>query len=73
MLSFNIRPFSLADVYFTLLKALSMGAKQYTLKGENVKKFIRMVITVFKIVIWGGKSSVLWSTIAFYGYAGAPP
>ena len=30
-------------------------------------------ITVLKIVIWGGKSSVLWSQIAFYGNAMAEP
>ena len=34
------------------------------------KKCIKMGITVLKIVIWGGKSSVLWLQIAFYGSAG---
>ena len=29
----------------------------------------RIGITVLKIVIWGGKSSVLWSEISFYGDA----
>ena len=49
---------------FTLLKALGMGAKYYTLKGENVKKRIRMGITILEIIIWGGKSLFLWSQIA---------
>ena len=31
------------------------------------------VITVLKIVIWGGKSLVLWSQTAFYGDAMAEP
>ena len=36
-----------------------------------MKKCIRMGITVLKIVIWGGKSSVLWLQIAFYSSADA--
>ena len=32
-----------------------------------MKMCIRMGITVLKIVIWGYKSSVLWSQITFYG------
>ena len=51
---------------FTLLKALAIGAKLYTLKGET-DKCIRMGITVFKIVIRRHKKWVLWSRIAFYG------
>ena len=35
------------------------------LKG-NEEKCIIMGITVVKMVLWGGKSSVLWSHIAFY-------
>ena len=30
-------------------------------------------ITVFKIVIWGCKSLVLWSEISFYGNTSAEP
>ena len=38
-----------------------------------MKKCIRMGITVLKIVIWGGKTSVLRSQISFYGSADALP
>ena len=44
----------------TLLEALAVGTKQYTLKSENVKKCIRMGITILRIVICGGKLSFLW-------------
>ena len=37
---------------FTLVGALAIGAKKYTLKCENMKKCIRMEITVLNIVIW---------------------
>ena len=40
--------------------------KMCSLKGENVKKCTEMGIIVLKIAIWGGKTSVLWSQIAFY-------
>ena len=40
---------------FTLLEALAVGAKWYNLKGDNVKKCIRIEITVLQIVIWGSK------------------
>lgn len=56
-----------------MLEALALGAKWYTWKGENVKMFIRMGITVSQIVICGGELSVLWSPNAFYGSAGASP
>ena len=47
-------------IWFTLLEALAVGAKKYTLKGENVKKkSIRIGKTVIKIIIWGGEWSVL--------------
>ena len=49
-----------------------MDAKKYTVKDENAIS-IRMGIVVFVIVIWGGKSSVLWSKSAFYSSAGASP
>ena len=39
----NVAPSRLASG-FTLLKALAIGAKQYTLKVENMKKDIRMGI-----------------------------
>ena len=42
-----------------LLDALGEGADQYTLKGEPVRKCIRMGITALKMIIWGGKSSIL--------------
>ena len=58
---------------FTLLEALAVDAKKYSLKGENVKKCIRLGITALKIVIWGSKLLVLWSQIVFYGFAGALP
>ena len=54
---------------FTLLISLAMGAKYYALKDENVKKCIRMGITVLKMSFGEGKSSVLWLQIAFYGDA----
>ena len=34
---------------------------------------IKMRIIIFTIVIWGGKSSVLWSEISFYGDATIKP
>ena len=34
---------------------------------KQMNKCIRMGIPAFKIVIWGGKSLVLWSQIMFYG------
>ena len=40
---------------------------------KNMNKRIRMGLTVMKIVIWGGKSSILWSQITFYGSAVASP
>ena len=49
---------------FTLLKKLVLGARQYTMKDENVKKCIRMGITMLEIVIWRGKLSVLWLQIS---------
>ena len=41
-------------------------------KSENVKKCIRVGITI-QIVIWGCKSSDLWSQIEFYGSADRSP
>ena len=38
-----------------------------------MNKCIRMGITAFSFVIWGGKSAVLWSQITFYGFANASP
>ena len=38
-----------------------------------MKKCIKMGITVLKIVVWGGRSLVLWSQIAFYSSAKASP
>ena len=46
---------------------LVLGAKEYTLKDEKVKKCIRMELTVLKIVIWVGKLLVSWSQFALYG------
>ena len=40
------------------------------MKGENLKKWIRMGIKVLKIVIWG-KTLLLWSQIAFHSSVGA--
>ena len=54
----------MADTRFHIAQAHMMGANLYTLKN---KKCIRMGIIVLKIVIWGDKSSVLWTEIAFYG------
>ena len=34
-----------------------------------MRKLIRIGITVLKIDLWGGKLLVVWSQIAFYGYA----
>ena len=39
----------------------------------GVKKYIRMGITIFKFVIWGGISSDIRSEIMFYGSANASP
>ena len=51
-------------MFFTLLEAL--GAKQYTLKDENVKKCIRMGITVLNVVIFcGGGEGVGVEIISF--------
>ena len=54
--------------------------QNYTVKGENVRKGIRMGDHYIKILrlsfgrcVEGCKSSVLWSQIAFYGSAGALP
>ena len=44
----------------------ALSAMDYTLKDENMKKCIKMVIIAIKIVIWAGESSVLWLQIAFY-------
>ena len=55
--------FSLADVWFFVGGSC---AQKCSLKNENVNKCTRMGTTVLKIVIWGGKSSNLWSQIAFY-------
>ena len=57
---------------FTLLEALAIDAKKYTLKGENVKRCTRMGITVLKIVL-RGVQSFLWLQIAPYGSTGASP
>ena len=38
-----------------------VGAKLFTLNGENVKKCIRIRVTVLEIVIWGGNCQ-------FYGH-----
>ena len=43
------------------------------LRRENVKKYIRIRITVGKIVILGGNLSNLWSHNAFYIPAGLSP
>ena len=45
------------------IKVLDFGNQNNILKGKNVKKCIRMGITVLKIVIWEGKSSALWSEL----------
>ena len=39
----------------------------------NVIKYIRIGITIFKFVIWGGISSDIRSEIMFYGSANASP
>ena len=39
----------------------------------NVKKYIRMGITIFQFVIWGGISSDIRSEIMFYGSTDASP
>ena len=39
----------------------------------NVKKYIRMGITIFQFVIWGGISSDIRSEIMFYDSADASP
>ena len=54
-----------------LLETLAFGASSklspLVLNYESFKgKCIKMEITGLKIVIWGGKSSVLWSQVAFY-------
>ena len=45
---------------FTLPRPLDFGTQYNVLKGKNIKKCIRIgiTVTVLKIVIWGGKSSV---------------
>ena len=44
---------------FTLLTKLTFGEKYCAFDELMFKKCIRMGITVFKIVIWGGISSVI--------------
>ena len=39
----------------------------------SVEKYIRMGITIFPFVIWGGISSDIRSEIMFYGSADASP
>ena len=46
---------------------LAVDIKIEAFERETEEKCIRMRITVLKIVFWGGKSSVLWSQITFYG------
>ena len=63
------RRFRWADVSFYVAGGSYLGAN-YTLKGENMKKGIKMRI---KVVFWGGKLSVLWLQIAYYGSASVSP
>ena len=51
---------------FMFLAMLPCCAKCNSLKGENVKKCIRMGISVLKIDIWGGNSLVSWSQNMLY-------
>ena len=45
----------------------------YPINCASLNKCIRMGITAFKCVIWGGKSTFLWSQITFYGSTDASP
>ena len=45
---------------FSLVRSELTLWKVEHIKGECMKKCIRMEIIVFKTVIWGHKSSVLW-------------
>ena len=60
-------------MWLILVEDLAVCAKQVTVKDENVNNCIRMGINIAKFVIWGGKLSVLWSQIAFYGSADMLP
>ena len=48
---------------------LSLCAKRAFFQQKKMNKCIRMGITAFDSVIWGGKSTVLRSQITFYGSA----
>ena len=54
---------------FYLADEASVWCKILCLLQINVKMCIRMGITIFKMFIWGGISSVIWSEITFYGSA----
>ena len=49
---------------YMLQNMFALSVMYFTLKDNNVK-YIRMGITVSKIIIWRAKLSVLWSRIAF--------
>ena len=57
---------------FTLLTKLTL-VQNTCLWQINVKRYIRMGITIYKIFIWGGISSVIWSEIMFYDSAVMSP
>ena len=45
----------------------------FSSKSAGIKTCIRIEITVLKVVIWKGKSSVFWSQIVFYRSVNALP
>ena len=56
---FNVKTINY-KLYVFVLFVLHLFVQKYVKLGDNW-------LIVFKIVIWGGKSSVLWSEILFYG------
>ena len=54
-------------------KHLLLCANSTFFTTEIMNKCIKMGITAFKFVIWGGKLAVLQSEITFYGSANALP
>ena len=66
----HVTSFSLAGIWF--YAAHSSAISTY-FQQKKMNKCIRMGITTFKFVIWGGKSVVLLSQITFFGSADASP
>ena len=67
--SLYLTSFSLAGVWFYVVGSACFWCSIVAFQKESEEKCFRMGITLLKIVICRGKSSVLWSKISFYGDA----